>query len=225
MEITNLCEVMSKCNTMLPCLGNLRDDSSEFTIFPTDIPDTQATLVSLDHLLSTSGRTRIGRRQRYHIALTLASSYCRLGYSPWIEHQWSKSDILFPCKSDGTVEVHTVEPYVSRTFHEVEQTEKRPVALGKLGIILLELCFGQLLQDNQIRSRLPLGDEYTKETLDIAAALQWSALVEEEAGEKFANAVNWCLSPGRVAAGKNTWRRELWQNVVAPLESIQQDFM
>jgi len=57
---------------------------------------------------------------------------------------------------------------------------------------------------------------------DMAAALEWSAQVAEEAGPEFAEAVEWCLKnmpgSGKSDGMPDKWRKELFEKVVVPLQ-------
>lgn len=55
--------------------------------------------------------------------------------------------------------------------------------------------------------------------LDLAVALEWSRSVVGEAGELYADAVQWCLKVQMTDAKSDKWREELFTNVVQPLQS------
>ncbi|KAK1253288.1 hypothetical protein MKX07_001365 [Trichoderma sp. CBMAI-0711] len=74
----------------------------------------------------------------------------------------------------------------------------RHVALDHLGIRLLELCFGQIIDDQPWRKALPAGGNDTEKTCyDILAAREWLGHVNDEAGPAYADAVSWCLLGNR----------------------------
>lgn len=115
------------------------------------------------------------------------------------------------------------QPYISRNFAPVVSTSEisEDRSLSSLGIMLLELCFGVALEDHESRRKYPLGAE-PNPFLDMAAALEWSPRVVEEAGPEFADAISWCLHnmPGSGESdGKlDKWREELFLKVVEPLK-------
>lgn len=95
-------------------------------------------------------------------------------------------------------------------------------SLRQLGIVLLELCFGQFLEDQPCRKKWPsMDNEQVKFALDTAAALDWLQEVEGEAGSDYASAVKWCL----VATRPGRWRQEMLQKVVKPLEGCHQSLV
>ena len=54
--------------------------------------------------------------------------------------------------------------------------------------------------------------------LDLAVALEWSQSVGGEAGDSYADAVQWCLRAPSVSTKDDKWREDLFANVVAPLQ-------
>jgi hypothetical protein len=88
---------------------------------------------------------------------------------------------------------------------------------SSLAIILLELCFGERLEDQPFRKRTPLEAADVKQALDIQAAIQWSHMVPGEAGEVYASAVRWCLLSS-VGNGNESWRAGIIKNAIRPLE-------
>ncbi|KAI1102132.1 hypothetical protein F4804DRAFT_334573 [Jackrogersella minutella] len=92
-------------------------------------------------------------------------------------------------------------------------------SLELLDIVLLELCFGQLLEDNPRRKEwLPTEDEMSNYAFDVAAARQWNVKVNEEAGPDFDEAIKWCFE-GHRNSPPESWRKEMFQHVIHPLEN------
>ena len=86
-----------------------------------------------------------------------------------------------------------------------------------LGILLLELCFGVAFEDTIERARsIPANGPNAFS--DLGAAFAWSERVVGEAGPEYAEAVTWCL--GRISSPTKdaSWRKELLERVVMPLE-------
>lgn len=88
-----------------------------------------------------------------------------------------------------------------------------------IGIILLELCFGKLLEDQPHRKDdWPVGENDTqKDLFDVIAAQKWNDEVNEEAGNDFDQAIRWCLE-GHHSTPPEKWRHEMLRRVVQPLE-------
>lgn len=86
-DISNLCDTIAAYGSSHALVGCLKDEEYQFSISPSqccgaaaDIRDT----VSLESLLRKDSKTRITCRQRYFIALILASSHLQLHSTTWI---------------------------------------------------------------------------------------------------------------------------------------------
>ncbi|KAK7425124.1 hypothetical protein QQX98_000038 [Neonectria punicea] len=193
-EINNLCDEMpkfpAKANGQLFCL---KDDHCRIAINPlchsTATTSTAARdMISLDALLRKNTPRTLTRRERYLIGLTLASSYLQLKSSPWIHHQWSKRDIVFPRNEVSPNCIQVDQPYISRHFKDADNAQTVPTVrldhndrtLVSLGIMLLELCFGTALEESETRRRYyhqtspgEANEAKADPYLDLAAALEW----------------------------------------------------
>jgi hypothetical protein len=187
--------------------------------FTTDKP------VTLDDLLRRKYQPPLSRRQRYYLALILASSFLQLRDSSWLPcAAWRKRDISFLRDANNPAILLLDRPYVTRDF-SITSTEATHCQLdgvsgiALLGIVLLELCFGTLIEEHPARKRCPLGDDRTRSFFDLLAAVEWLRDVVEEAGPDYSRATGWCLLGSRKAPGGDAWRHLLFENVVKPLES------
>ncbi|ROW11808.1 hypothetical protein VPNG_04992 [Cytospora leucostoma] len=115
---------------------------------------------------------------------------------------------------------HRLVPQVeSGTLMERDRRMQLSSSLEMLGIVLLELCFGELLEEQPYRTKHPsFGYGPIERIFYVAAAKEWHREVEEEAGYEYAVAVGWCLG-GMLSTPSNEWRTEMFQKVVHPLES------
>lgn len=201
---------------------------------------TQAfSLITLDEMLRGDVQPPPTRRQRYALSLILASSFLQLLETPWLPATWSKSDIVFVRSATCPGAFALDEPHLNRglTAHEpvdtVDKNNSTAAAaavtattvhqsLDLLGIVLLELCFGTLLEAHPSRKRWPHGNTDTERTaFDFMAAREWQLEVNEEAGPDYADAAAWCLGGNR-STPPELWRREMLQKVVQPLERCRQ---
>ena len=232
-KITNLCKSLmaDECGNAVPHLGFVEDDTDAFELQPKQNPDLDlANSVSLKELLQGSKSIRLDRRQRYTIAFALVLSHLQLYPSAWLGSRWSKEEIFFAKSQDDNNKIRFDEPYLARQAYIPPSTTSLSTyassdrLLPTLGIVLLELCFGKSLEEHEMRKL------YTSDTgqapvnadlaaaLDLGVALEWSRSVGGEAGELYANAVQWCLK-GQVSGTKDDkWREELFTNVVQPLQ-------
>jgi hypothetical protein len=147
--------------------------------------------------------------------------------SPWLPVLPKRSDIIFlGANGDDFALFLLDQPHISHTFKP--SSTKNAVcalnaapgfnkALDHLGILLLELCFGQLIEDQRCRKDLPAGANDREKTIfDIAAAREWECQVIEEAGGDYAEAVSWCLGGNRTAT-PDRWRQIMLRKVIQPL--------
>lgn len=231
-DVSNLCDTIATYRTNLKHRSCLKGEQYRFALSPLD---TQGTgdirdAISLEQLLSKDPTITLTRRQRYLIALTLASSHLQLQSTPWIGSQWSKRDIHFLRDSTKPNKIRLDQPYISRSFASALSPSHSPSdntndnSLSNLGIMLLELCFGTAIEDHEIRQKYPpIGH-----ILDVAAALEWSSRAVEEGGPEFADAILWCLhnmpGSGELDGGLEKWREELYLKVVEPLKYCYDQF-
>lgn len=210
------------------CMGIIGHDDETYHLHPftkRKRPDKSSPL-TLDHILSNNFEGHLTRRQRYSIALLLASSVAQLQFTAWLRTGLKKEDILFfPCEDDDcSVPYH--EPFICQGFplHHpaTSNAEVNNCDFYSLGILLLELCFGRRLEDHPLRKRYPAEAGETKQAFDLVAALKWSQSVGDEGGDEYASAVKWCFIGANNA--NQSWRGEIVKNVIKPLEMCQEHF-
>jgi hypothetical protein len=210
------------------CMGIIGHDDETYHLHPLmkrKRPDDSGP-VTLDHILSSSFEGYLTRRQRYSIALLLASSVAQLLFTPWLRTGLTKEDVLFfPCEDDDcSIPYH--EPFIRQSFllHHppASKAEANDYNFYSLGILLLELCFGRRLEDYHLRKMHPAWTGEVKQAFDLKAALKWSQSVGDEGGDDYASAVKWCFTGANNA--NQSWRGEIIKNVIRPLEMCQEHF-
>ncbi|KAF2119217.1 hypothetical protein BDV96DRAFT_642255 [Lophiotrema nucula] len=219
-----LCKLLSD-NRYGVCMGVIGHDGETYHLHPSTkrIQHQPNTVITLDQILSDDFDGHVSRRQRYAIALLLASSVAQLQFTPWLRTGLTKEDVLFlPSESENDV-VPYGEPFIRQGFAApFTESDASDCNFYSLGILLLELCFGKRLEDYPLRRRHPAGEGDTKNAFDLMAALRWSAAVVDEGGGDYASAVKWCFTGS--ANSKQQWRSEIIRNVIQPLEHCQQHF-
>lgn len=229
-EITDLCTAIATSKLNCSCLGFLQDEEHRYDIYSLaeqQTKDVAFESVTLASLLDKASNIVLTRRQRYSIALTIASSHLQLHATPWLETRWSKNDILF--QRSGNDSILLDQPHIIHELYR-ESTPNAPSTHGfsdrsiiTLGILLLELCFGVALEDHHIRQNYLSRDGQPNAALDLVAAMEWcDKFANEEAGPEFADAIEWCLrnpTYSKASAYKKDagWREELYARVVEPL--------
>lgn len=225
-EIRDLCTVLALDPLTKEGYGFLEDDHKRYYIYPAskDSPIPRADEpVSLHDLLQMKHTPPLKRRQRYTLALTLASSFVQLWESAWLPpSSWSRNDILFLRDADNTNVILLDRPYISRKFNNTSSTQLNQAngleGIPFLGILLLELCFGVLVEETSSRQQYPSGDAKMDQFFDQLVGMEWLRDVVDEAGPDFAEAASWCLVGSRSLGGGDDWRQQLFEKVVQPLE-------
>ena len=244
--IMDLCDAITTRKPEDNCLGHLKDDENVYSLHPSlkQFASESLQWITLGRLLSKNSPIKLNRRQRYSLALTLASSHLQLYSSSWLGLHWTKNEIIFLYSSESTDGIHLDRPYLCRPcVIKKSQPSQDPYAptdrtLSTLGILLIELCHGMPLEEHEMRRQLvsPSLSGTTSNTtlstatpssninaaldfaLDLAVAMEWSRSVSGEAGERFADAVEWCLRNKLMNVKDSTWRKELFANVIEPLQ-------
>jgi hypothetical protein len=232
-RIEDLCSILAACGADDSCLGYLPDDNylqHELRSIKDGTPVTSdCDLISLDTLLN---RSKLTRKQRYRLAVVLASSIVQLQTTPWLTEKLAKNNIFFYQTEYGVV---ADQPYIRHAFPSSkifprpnpEDVSLQPTlphstrnSLVDLGILLLELCFGQPIE-TQTHLRDPyLMDGKAHNGTDFLTARDWVYAVGEEAGEEFENAVKCCVQchfVGKLDWADMNFTQSVYAAVVEPL--------
>ena len=258
-EIADLCEAVRKahCGPCKEPLGYLRDAQDRRhafypSIHPTRFSQKAGTVTLASLLAKPTCRTSrnatnlvsmsLSRLERYFIAVTLASSLLQLYSSPWIRETWSKHDIHFLIAEDGSPRPLLVnKPYITRNFtsysplasntsvNEPLGCKSSAKSIQALGIMLLELCFGETIEDQPIRSKYMSPDGQPNDMTDFCTAQHWlqhDAL--GEGGPEFSEAIRRCLfcafGPRSTDLEDDQLRAAIYSEVVEPLEGALRQF-
>ena len=89
---------------------------------------------------------------------------------------------------------------------------------SELGVLLLELWFGQPIQEQPCRQQYPLNVGNANSAFDLTAAMEWSKELEYNTSPDYHMAVTWCLSSSKVIVDSSKWRYYMYENVVYPVE-------
>ncbi|KFY40339.1 hypothetical protein V495_05476 [Pseudogymnoascus sp. VKM F-4514 (FW-929)] len=238
-EITNLCERIACYSPDLSQYGSLSGEVNQYLVRPLTKADSDLPRkVTLESLLSGKSGYRFERKERLHTALILASSYMQLYPTPWLKSKWTKKDIFF-FYSGGLENICTYQPYISQdlsgtvphaeadssTDLSAATTDAFKVSIENLGIMLLELCFGKVIEENddwkKIASNVAKLDEKMLRFVNYSAARDWYSQVLGESGPEYLGAVRWCLhyvANGSSDEKADTWREDMFVEVVEPLK-------
>lgn len=214
-EINDLCASIRMLHTSSPCIGFSLNSKSKLLrgAYPIDPPMEKHTascqVITLEDLLRkpplVNGRpSKLSKKERYGLAVTLASSALQLNSTPWFPDQWGSKDILFQKTSAGPRLVDVDHPYVASKLGELsKELQSRPKARGfqnkntillALAIALLELYFGISAEERQECENASLEGPVSSNPWQLCAiAYEWAETEQENLSAAFSNAVKHCL--------------------------------
>jgi hypothetical protein len=211
-QVEDLCASIDELKTSASCIGFSLDTENKlrgaYVVERADkfTPCTEKT--TLEDLLGrppmvNGKRTKLNRKERYSLALTLASSVLYLNSTPWLTNQWAAKDIFFHQTSTASRPIDIERPYVV----PVEATESKIAPNGKtrsfhnkntvllaLAIALLELYFGttaEKYQESENGESDPLLHQNPWMLCHMAHT--WAEETQEDLSAAFSSAVRHCL--------------------------------
>ena len=170
---------------------------------------------------------------RYRLSSILASSVLQLADTPWLSSNWGLQDIYLLNSDPQNPSPTLAQPYVRRSFvgaKTLTNTAKataRPLVANEtvfaLGIILLELSFGQPLSSFKTATDIDAQGNDTPYTELMIASRLLQALILLE-GDKYTDVARRCLMCSFNSAGSNledpAFQEQFYVGVVAPLQEI-----
>ncbi|OBT68139.1 hypothetical protein VE03_01611 [Pseudogymnoascus sp. 23342-1-I1] len=191
-KITDLCERITCYSPELSQYGSLSGEINQYLVQPLSKADSELPKkITLESLLLGESGYILERQERLHIALVLASSYIQLHPTPWLKSKWCKKDIFFFYDSENPENICTNKPYISRDLSDTVSPPKTDNSRGlsctttvafresirNLGIMLLELCFGKAIEENDdwknMASNVTKLDEKMLQVVNYSAADNW----------------------------------------------------
>ncbi|MCJ1435863.1 hypothetical protein MMC27_005239 [Xylographa pallens] len=245
-EIRNLCAAMQNIPREEHFLGFLLDQNRQrHEIYA--LPKAQTTsdtgeTVTLDNLLTSQSQPwtpdtngpapRLTRRERMSLAATLASSVIELFNTPWLGGDWNKKHIAFLKASEGCPRPIIVDqPYISPSQDRTTNAQppaSMTSAIFCLGVMLLELWFGEGLEDQPFRSKYFGPDGCPNDFTDFSTAAVWHRQIAEDAGTQLAEVIRSCIfcnyRPHASGSAESELRETMYAEVVQPLERICRGF-
>lgn len=216
----DLCETMRASSTKNgECYGGFTDVNSDryYTISALESPSNTTSTITLAETINGTTSVTLTRIQRYSIAATLASSLLQLESTSWSKG-WTANDVHF-ARDINAASVTPLE--YDKPFFLTPFTPTTPTLddrLKSIGTLLLELCFGKLLDQHDLWQQAGFSAAKTNPMMRHFVACEWSKDVEGEAGEQYAGAVRFCLHQGPTALQDDKWRTDFAQAVVWPLQ-------
>ena len=221
------------------CIGFLDDESNrEYYIHSVYPPTTLGDDLSLSQLLSRKESENIPSllgRDKYELAVILATSVLQLHNTPWLSRNW-KEDVRF-VRAKGKKSPFA---YIQKRFDANARAVKAnrrdsyhgPIRNGTifaLGVTLIELSLGRTLRCFQRPE--DLGEDGKPNFLtdfSIARRLVMEEVQEKE-GARYAHTVNRCINcifdgidP---SLEDEQFRQAFYESAVVPLKEVRDDFV
>lgn len=217
---SDLCETLRvSSNKNGECYGGFTDFNSDryYTVSALENPSNIASTMTLAEIMNGTTSVTLTRIQRYSIAAILASSLLQLESTSWSKG-WTANDVHFahdPKAAPGTP-LEYEKPFFLAPFAPITPTPDD--RFKSIGTLLLELCFGKLIDQHELWQQAGFSTAKTNPMMRHFVACEWSKDVEGEAGEQYASAVRFCLHQGPAVLQDDKWRTDFAQAVVWPLQ-------
>ncbi|KAJ6036185.1 hypothetical protein N7540_000464 [Penicillium herquei] len=252
-EILDICSSLRDLRTDQTSIGVLSDKDGRYHILRSVVHEAlpvsdSPQLVTLDSLFKNSKETtpapstplstsQFSRHQRLSIALILARALLQLSPGPWLSHHWSKKDICFLRRFNGTIEMNF--PLLVREFTKAQQPpvaksqnaittkiiyDESRAAIFSLGVLILELWFGQTIESLPFHGRYLGPDGAENEFTLFNTAQRWQEQTLEDGGMDLHNITRQCIFCAFGALSQDLrddgLRRAIYDEVVKGLEKI-----
>ncbi|KAJ4989341.1 hypothetical protein SVAN01_05066 [Stagonosporopsis vannaccii] len=248
-EVKDICASIHELQSKSSCIGLSLDAKKRLRgVYTVDTAEKATSsifeVVSLDDLLdrrpSVHGRrAKLSKKERYSLALTLASSVLYLNSTPWLTNQWAAKDVKFHQAVDATNSIDIEHPYLAPNAADpvdgltaktksINFQNKNTVLLA-LAVALLELYFGttaEKYQETEHGSRNPA--LHQNSWMLCAMAHQWAEESQDELSAAFLGAIRHCLrcfsDPG-VSLQDAEFLQAAAEGIVLPLQDELYQFL
>lgn len=244
-EVKDLCQSIGQIETSH--IGFSLDNKSKlrgaYSIdgYPVQEPAVPVTLADLlDHPPIINGRrAKLSKKERYSLALTLASSVLYLNSTPWLLDQWATKNIVFHRDTSSGRPIDVSHPYVTAlSFEDVDVKPKiiktrvgqnKNTILLALAIALLELYFGTTAERYQEEEHGAVDASIHQNAwLLCAMAHNWADDAQEDLSAAFLSAVRHCLrcfgDPG-ASLQDSEFLQAAVESIVLPLQEELHQFL
>jgi hypothetical protein len=214
LEVKDLCASIQQLHKSTATIGFSLDGKSRLRgIYPVDTVEAQHTpppeLVTLEYLLDhpsvvNGKRMKLSKKERYSLALNLASSVLYLNSTPWLADQFAAKDIVFQRTTTAARPIDIERPYVApkqvelsavmSNGHKPRGFHNKNSVLLALAIALLELYFGTTAEKYQESEHGASDPSFHQNPwLLCSMAHEWTEDCQEDLSAAFLSAVRHCL--------------------------------
>ncbi|KAJ8118279.1 hypothetical protein OPT61_g723 [Boeremia exigua] len=247
-EVKDICASIQQLQSPNSCIGLSLDTKKRlrgvYTIDTAEKPSPVSDMISLDDLLARrpavdGKRIKLSKRERYSLALTLASSVLYLNSTPWLTSQWASKHIRFHQASTAPNSVDINHPYLTPLAVEplddlavktkALSFQNKNTVLLALAVALLELYFGTTAEKYQETEHGACDPALHQNSWMLCAmAHQWAEESQDELSAAFLGAVRHCLrcfsDPG-VSLQDADFLQAAAEGIVLPLQEELYQFL
>ncbi|KAL1650588.1 hypothetical protein SLS61_005837 [Didymella pomorum] len=215
-----------------------------YTIDTTEKVTPESEVVTLEDLLDrrptmNGRRVKLSKKERYSLALTLASSVLYLNSTPWLANQWAARDIQFHQTVAATNCIDIDHPYLAPVSADATDDlavktkalsfQNKNTVLLALAVALLELYFGTTAEKYQETEHGACNPALHQNSWMLCAmAHQWAEESQDELSAAFLSAVRHCLrcfsDPG-VSLQDSDFLQAAAEGIVLPLQEELYQFL
>lgn len=242
-EILDLCQSLntfatSQCGICLGYMECLTSKSRHELYHPKQrlLGQTTFSVTTLSGILDHKASTyrKISGRDARKLAVPLANGMLRLHSTPWLHNSWNPSDIMLVCQNGRILAEY---PFVSQdmtatgalsatspqALHGLAASVIKDRMLFTLGIVLIELCMKQSIDDLHIPSELNTdGSKHDLSDFQTAVRLLETNAISDEFGERWSEVVYRCIHCNLDAPKKtlenDAYRKAFYAAIVLKLE-------
>jgi hypothetical protein len=247
--VDDLCASIQQSYKSSPCIGFLFDSKSRLRgVYPLAddrVPRTASCeVVTLNELLDkppvVNGRpAKLSKKERYSLAVILASSALQLNNTPWFPDQFGAKDIQFHRTSTGPRLIDIDHPYVTSKLVEISKDalsspkprgfHNKNTVLLALAVALLELYFGVSAEKHQEFEHGHAEQPFNPNPWMLCAmAYEWTEVERENLSAAFLSAVTHCLrcfnDPG-ASLQDSDFLQAAVEGIVLPLQEELSQFL
>jgi len=248
-EVKDLCASIQQLRDCASTIGFSLDKKNKlrgaYRIDATEAYVPTAESVSLESLLEqppvvNGRRSKLSMKERYSLALTLASSVLYLNSTPWLASEWTARDILFHRTSNTLRPIDIERPYLSPIIEECTKGGSKRAAAGAssnkvlvaLGVSLLELYFGTTVEKYRaLEIEGDAGEPTTNQDQSLKLCMLAYTWMYNESGNlsaAFRNAVRHCIhgfSEHEASLQDTDFLQAAVENIVLPLQEEFHHFL
>jgi hypothetical protein len=247
-EVTDICASIQQVQSTASRIGLSLDAKKTlrgvYTIDTTEKVTPESEVVTLEDLLDrrptmNGRRVKLSKKERYSLALTLASSVLYLNSTPWLANQWAARDIQFHQTVAATNCIDIDHPYLAPVSADATDDlavktkalsfQNKNTVLLALAVALLELYFGTTAEKYQETEYGACNPALHQNSWMLCAmAHQWAEESQDELSAAFLSAVRHCLrcfsDPG-VSLQDSDFLQAAAEGIVLPLQEELYQFL